>query len=414
MDSAASIGVAQHVLLVIAVVLSAGALASFLAQKLRMPDIVLFMLAGIVIGPAMSGVINVPATSALNQVILIFGASYILFDGGATLKFKVLREVWISVLIMATIGVLITTFITGLAAQWILGIPFALAMLLGSTIASTDPATLIPVFRQVKIRDRVAQAVMSESALNDAMGAILTVTLLAVVMGKGEFSVSGSLSELVKEAGLGIIAGGVMGYLAMVFIAHERLGFLREYLPLVTLLVVVGAYLGAVDFQASGFMGVFIAGLFLGNRESFGYRLGEHEEERLGDFVETTALIMRMFIFILLGSQVNFGLIHDYFWGALGVVIIFMLFARPVTVFVCAGIDRRAKWSLKELLFMCWTRETGVIPGALAGLLLGMGVPKADLIASVTFIAILVTIMVQATTTQWMARKLDLLESEGG
>jgi cell volume regulation protein A len=83
--------------------------------------------------------------------------------------------------------------------------------------------------------------------------------------------------------------------------------------------------------------------------------------------------------------------------------------ARPATVFLCAGPDHRAKWSLKELLFMCWTRETGVIPGALAGLLLGMKAPGAQMIASITFLAILMTILIQATTTKWLARKLGLL-----
>jgi cell volume regulation protein A len=86
-----------------------------------------------------------------------------------------------------------------------------------------------------------------------------------------------------------------------------------------------------------------------------------------------------------------------------------MLVARPVAVFVCALPDRRAKWTFKELLFMCWTRETGVIPGALAGLLVGMGAPEAKLIASVTFLAVLMTILIQATTTRWLAEKLGLL-----
>jgi cell volume regulation protein A len=86
-----------------------------------------------------------------------------------------------------------------------------------------------------------------------------------------------------------------------------------------------------------------------------------------------------------------------------------MLIARPVTVLACAWPDRRAKWSWQELIFMCWTRETGVIPAALAGLLLGMNAPGAQVIASVTFIAILMTILIQATTTRWLARRLGLL-----
>jgi cell volume regulation protein A len=89
-----------------------------------------------------------------------------------------------------------------------------------------------------------------------------------------------------------------------------------------------------------------------------------------------------------------------------------MLVARPITVFVCALPDRRARWRLGELLFMCWTRETGVIPAALAGLLLGSQAPGANIIASVTFVAILMTILIQAPTTEWLGRKLGLLETK--
>jgi len=92
------------------------------------------------------------------------------------------------------------------------------------------------------------------------------------------------------------------------------------------------------------------------------------------------------------------------------VVAVFMLVARPVTVFLCALPDRHANWRFKEMLFMCWTRETGVIPGALAGMLVGMKVPGAQIIASVTFIAILMTILIQATTTKWLAGRLGVFE----
>ena len=119
---------------------------------------------------------------------------------------------------------------------------------------------------------------------------------------------------------------------------------------------------------------------------------------------------MRLFIFLLLGSQVDFGLMNQYLIGGVAVVVVFMLVARPIAVFFCALPDRRARWSLNELLFMCWTRETGVIPAALAGLLLGMKAPGAHVIASVTFIAVLMTILIQAPTTRWLGSRLGLLE----
>jgi potassium/hydrogen antiporter len=354
--------------------------------------------------------VDIKADSALNQIILLFGASYILFDGGASLRFSVLKQVWITIVVLATIGVVITAAVTSLAAYYVLGIPVMVALLLGATIASTDPATLVPIFRQVHIRDRVAQTVVSESAFNDATGAIITFGVLAVAMGTGQFSLTSSLLDLLKQAVIGIVAGAALGYLAALLIAHERWSFLAEYGPVVTLAAVIGAYFAADGLQASGFMAVFVFGMMLGNKDSFGFRMEPGEEQKLDDYVATTAFIMRLFIFILLGAQVDFALMGQYLLGGIIVVAVFMLIARPLTVFACALPDRRAQWSTNEMLFMCWTRETGVIPAALAGLLLGMNAPGARIIASVTFIAILMTILIQAPTTKWLAGRLGLLQ----
>jgi potassium/hydrogen antiporter len=408
MESNEAILAAQNILLVSGVILACGCVIGFVAQKFRMPDIVLFLLIGIALGPQVADVVNIRAETALNQLILIFGASYILFDGGASLRLSVLKEVWITLVLLATVGVLITALLVTPIAQYMLGLPFLVALLLGSTIAPTDPATLMPVFKQVRIKERVAQTVVSESALNDGTGSVFTVTILAVILGIGRFSVGHSLAALAEQAGIGIAAGCVLGYFAIFTIAHEKFSFLREYMPLVSLMVVIGAYLVAADLQASGFMAAFVAGIVVGNKELFGFAIEPREQEGLEDYIATTSLIARMFIFILLGSQVDFALLSQHWVGAFGIVVFFMLVARPITVFLCAVPDRRAKWNLKELLFMCWVRETGVIPSALAGLLLGVKAPHAELIASVVFVAVLVTILVQATTTKWWGTRLGL------
>ena len=406
---AGAIELAKQVLLSCGIVLAAGVVSGLAAQKLKVPDVVIFLLVGILLGPQALGWIDITAGSALNQIILIFGSCYILFDGGASLRFSVLKRVWITITVLATVGVLITAAITGVAAYYALGMPFMVALLLGAAIASTDPATLVPIFRQIRIRDRVAQTVMSESAFNDATGAILTFAILASAAGSGEFSATAALADLVKQAGLGIIVGALLGYAAALLIAHEKYSFLMEYAPVVTVMAVMGAYLAADGLQASGFMAVFVFGMVLGNKDAFGFGMRASESRRLDEFVATTAFVMRTFIFILLGAQVDFALMNRYLVGGVTVVTAFMLVARPITVLGCAWPDRRAKWSWQELLFMCWTRETGVIPAALAGLLLGMNAPGAQLIASVTFIAIIMTILIQATTTKWLARRLGLL-----
>jgi potassium/hydrogen antiporter len=413
-ETSASIEIAKHTLLSCGLILAVGTVAGLLAQKIKVPDVAVFLIAGIAIGPQLLGLIHISADSALNQIILLFGASYILFDGGATLRLEVLKQVWITIVVIATIGVIITAVITGIAAHYILGVPLIVALLLGATLAATDPATLVPIFRQVAIRDRVAQAVMSESAFNDAMGAIVTFGVLAVVMGDEKFSLAWSLFDLLKQSVIGIVAGVVLGYLAALLIAHEKWGFLAEYAPVVTLVAVIGAYFAATGLQASGFMAVFVFGIALGNKEAFGFQMEPGGAQRLSEFVLTTAFIMRLFVFILLGAQVDFTLMSKYWLGGVAVVTVLMLVARPVTVFLCALPDRRARWSFAEMLFMCWARETGVIPAALAGLLLGIKAPGAPLIASVTFVAILMTILIQAPTTEWLGRRLGLLEADKG
>ena len=412
MEASTSIEVAKHTLLSCGLILAIGTLASLLAQKIRIPDVAVFLVTGIAIGPQALGLVHIEADSALNQIILLFGAAYILFDGGATLRFDVLKRVWITIVVISTVGVVITAVITGIAAHYILGVPLIVALLLGATLASTDPATLVPIFRQIHIRDRVAQTVMSESAFNDAMGAIVTFGVLAVATGRSEFSLAASLLDLVKQSVIGIVAGAVLGYLAALLIAHEKMAFLAEYAPVVTLVAVIGAYFAADGMQSSGFMAVFVFGIMLGNKEAFGFRMEAGEAQKLDEFVLTTAFILRLFIFILLGAQVDFALMSQYAFGGIAVVTVLMLVARPATVFLCAWPDRRARWSFAEMLFMCWTRETGVIPAALAGLLLGMKAPGAQMIASVTFIAILMTILIQASTTKWLGRKLGLLEEK--
>ncbi len=412
MESSASLELAKHTLLIFGIILGLGTFSGLIARLMKIPDVVVFLLVGMLIGPGVLGWVNITADSTINQLILIFGSSYILFDGGASIRLKVLKEVWITILVISTIGVLITGAITGVAAYYFLGVPLIVALLLGATLASTDPATLVPVFKQIKIKERVAQTVMTESAFNDAMGAILTFTVLGVAMGAGEFSAGDAFADLLKQSVLGIVIGGVLGYLAAVLIAHEKFNFLAEFAPVVTLMAVIAAYMAADGLHASGFMAVFVFGMMLGNVESLGFKRSAEESHQLEDFVMTTALIMRMFIFILLGAQVDFALMNQYLFAGVAVVVIFMLVARPVTVFLCALPDRRAKWTMKEMVFMCWTRETGVIPGALAGMLVGMNAPGAQIIASVTFIAILMTILIQATTTKWLAKKLDLLVEE--
>jgi potassium/hydrogen antiporter len=412
MQDISSVLIAKHVLLTVAILLGAGAVSSWLAHRLRFPDLVLYLLAGILLGPQVSGYMSVPADSVLAQIALSFGASYILFDGGTGVRLEVLRRIWITVSAISTLGVLITAALVCLTAHLFLAMPWAMASLLGAVVSATDPAALIPMFKQIHVRERLAQMIICEAAFNDAVSAVLTFVLVGAGGVAADFHLSGALGSFATQAGLGILVGALLGFAAAFLMGHGRYGFLRDYAPLLTLITVIGAYHSADNFGASGYMAVFVAGVILGNRHSFGFTLSSDEDKRLHDYADTTALILRMVIFILLGSQIDLHLIGRDLWGTVGCVAVFVLVARPLAVIACALPDRRVRWTAREILFMCWTRETGVIPGALVGMLMARGVAGSDRIAAVVFAAILVTLLVQGGSTRWLARRLGLLETD--
>ncbi|CAG7616838.1 K(+)/H(+) antiporter NhaP [Paenibacillus solanacearum] len=398
----------DHVLFLIVIILTMGMLFGKVAGWLKLPDVALFLVAGILVGPGLH-LVSESSASFTNQFILTVGSALILFDGGRNIRLSGLRKVWITVSLLSVPGVLITCAAVSVAAHALLGLPMVYALLLGAIISSTDPATLIPVFKQVKIRDKVRETVESESAFNDATGSILTFSVLAIVTGGQAFSVSSGILEFVKTALGGVAVGVIVGLLLAFATAHLKLGYLREYATIALVVTALGTYWLGTTLQVSGFMATFAAGLIWGNVDLFKLDLNDKLNE-MAHFTENTTVLMRMLIFILLGSQVNFTVILHHLWPSLGVIAVFMFIARPLAVLASALPDRRADWKWNEIVFMFWVRETGVIPAALSGMVAGLGVEHADVIASVTFLAVLLTILLQAGTTGAVARKLGLEE----
>ncbi|PYI53842.1 cation:proton antiporter [Paenibacillus flagellatus] len=398
----------DHVLFLLILIFSLGMISGKLASVLRIPDVALFLVAGIAVGQGLH-LVTETSSSFTNQFILTVGSALILFDGGRNIRLAGLKRVWVTLSLLSVPGVLLTAFAVAAASRYVLGLPWLYALLLGAIISSTDPATIIPVFRQVRIRDKVRETVESESAFNDATGSILTFSIVAVILGTERVTIGGAIVDFVRSAAGGILVGLAIGFLLSYLVAHLRLGFLRDYTTIAMIVTGLGAYLFGEQLHVSGFMATFTAGLIWGNAGSFGLEM-EDKRHEMTHFSDNITVIMRMLIFVLLGSQVNFGVVFDYLLPSLAVIAVFMLIARPLTVFVCALPDRKAKWERSELLFMCWVRETGVIPAALSGMIAGAGIAHADVIAAVTFLAILLTILLQASTTALVARKLGLEE----
>src|SRR3712207_4560267 len=197
--------------LLILVILS-GIISAKVSQKIKLPDVVLFILSGVILGPHVLNLINIDKYPLGNQLILTIGAAYILYDGGREIELKVFNKVKVSVLILATLGVVISTTITGFFASKIFHLNIMYALLIGAVIASTDPSVLVPLFKNMNISSKLKQTIISESAFNDAAGAIITFSLIGALSGQA-VSVSASLLQLLKSAGGGILVGAIIGYI---------------------------------------------------------------------------------------------------------------------------------------------------------------------------------------------------------
>lgn len=398
--------------LVILIILCFGLFVSRLTEKPRIPDVAGFLVLGILIGPQVLNIVSEPGQSEVNQFILNFGATLILFGGGRATKLKVLKKVWLSLTLLAVLGVVITMLVTGVAVKWALGGPWIWCFLLAAVISPTDPATLIPVFSRVPIIERLRVTMEAESALNDATGSVLAMTLLFALTGHHAFSIGRAVVQFGHDALIGLVAGAVVGIIALWLISENGYGILKDFPSAALFVAALGAFSIADALHGSGFMAAFTAGVITGNDESFGFRLRNSTEEMVNHFEKVVNVMMRMLIFVLLGTQVDFSVVGQFWKSGFLIVLVFMFASRPLTVILCTRFDRIANWKPSERLFMMWVRETGVIPAALVGVLAANNVPGVQVIASVVFMAILLTLLVQATTTAWLAKKLGVLLQE--
>ena len=402
---------ARDVVETLAILLAAGLLSEVLAGILRVPRMVVLVAVGAVLGPEVAGALDLPLESVAVQILLTLGVSMILFHGGLGLSFDVLRPVAVGLGLLAVPGVVLTALVTGTAAALAFDLPFEAGLLIGAVLAPTDPAILIPLFERMRLRAKVLQTVVAESALNDPTGAVLALAIAAFVL-EGDGSLAGPFGEFVLDLGISTGLGIVFGAVLALVISQRRPGIWRESPAIAVLLVVTGGYF-TIDFAGgSGYLGAFVAGFIVGNMSKLGLGMHTRREWEMRSFAATTADVVVMFVFLVLGANLPFDEFADEGLPALLTVAALVLVARPLTVLACLLPDRRGRWEPSEIAFVAWTRETGVVPAALAGVLIAEGVPhEAELVTAVA-VAIVVTLAVQSTTKAWLARRLRLDEPE--
>ena len=218
------------------------------------------------------------------------------------------------------------------------------------------------------------------------------------------------LLDFLVNLGISTIIGIVAGVLLSATVSSSRAGIWRESSGAAALMVVTISYFSLDSAGGSGYLGAFLAGLIAANMEHVGLEMQQEHEQEMRRFAANAADLVTFFVFMVLGVNIPFGVLGDNLLPAFAVIGVLILVARPLAVLACTGPDRRGAWTSREIAFLCWTRETGVVPAALVGVLAGLGVPNIDTYASVVALAIIVTLIVQALPAGWLAGRLGLLD----
>ncbi|GAB54520.1 cell volume regulation protein A homolog [Glaciecola punicea ACAM 611] len=387
----------DHIILLAAVLILLGIVSSKLSARLGLPVLVLFLLVGMLAGEEGPGGIvfdNAEAAHTLGTIAL----AMILFDGGLQTPMHAIKQVWRPASTLATVGVLVTAAITGLAAAYILDIPLLQGMLLGAIVGSTDAAAVFALLRNagIHLNKKLKATLEIESASNDPMAIFLTVGLLEVLVNSMEPGTS-LLIMFISQMGLGAIVGLAVGWIAVKVINRIHLVASGLYPVLVVALGLLSFGVSAA-IGGSGFLSIFISGVVIGNS-----RFVFQRSTFL--FHDGLAWLSQITMFVVLGLLIHPSSLLDVWFEGLMIALVLTFVARPLAVIPILALFG---FNWRQITLVSWVGLRGSVPIILAIFPLIFGLPGADLIFNVVFFVVLISATVQGSTLPWIARKLKL------
>ncbi len=387
--------------------LIAASIIALAAARLRIPYTVALVLGGLVLGsfhlPILQGLFAHSPDWLTPDVSLVIFLPALLFEGSLKIQFRQLRGSIVPICLLATVGVLAATMISGFVLHWALGIPILVALVFGAIVAATDPISVLSIFKDMSIDKRLTITVEGESLFNDGTSVVLYGILvgavansrLDVLAGIRDFAV-----EVVGGAALGLGLGYVFSRLT------QRIDDPEIEITLTTILA-YGSYLLAQSLHLSGVIATVSAGLMIGN---YGMRTGMSWRTRIAlwSFWEYASFLINSILFLLIGLQVRVGgLLH--IWRTVLLSIAAVLAARLLTVYGLIPISNlfSTKISLRWQHVMVWGGMRGALSLALA-LSIGSTFPYRDQLLSLTFGVVAFTIIVQGITLKPLIHFLGL------
>ena len=387
--------------------LIAASAIAVVASRLRIPYTVALVLGGLALGSVHLPIIdtlvqNQPDWLTPNIVLVIFLPA-LLFEGSLKLQFRQLRENALPILLLATVGVLAATLITGFAAHWLLGLPLLVALVFGAITAATDPISVLSIFREMAVPKRLSTIVEGESLFNDGTAAVLFGILVAGV-GSEFVGITAGVRNFVIEVVGGVAVGTILGYVFSKL--TQKIDEPSIEITLTTVLA-YGSYLAAQSLHVSGVIATVAAGLTVGN---LGTRISMSPRTRIAvwSFWEYLSFIVNSLVFLLIGLQVRVGtLLRD--WRATLLAIAAVVLGRALSVYGLVPISNYFGRNIS----LRWQHimVAGGIRGALAlalALSLARDFPYREQILAMTFGVVAFTIIVQGLAIKPLLRILGM------
>lgn len=376
----------------------ASLVVSSIASRFGAPLLLVFLALGMLAGEDGPGKI-VFSNYQLSYVVGTIALVVILFDGGLRTRQDSFRISLKPAGVLATLGVLITTGVTGLFAAWVLNLSWLEGLLIGAIVGSTDAAAVFALLsgRGLEINRRVGSALEIESGSNDPMAVFLTSALIGVLGQQGQDAgVAAMLWLFVKQMGLGALAGWAGGK-AMVWL-FQRLGPRGAMLALFSLGTAGALFSLTTAAGGSGFLAIYLAGIVVGNARVA-------DLPNLLNIHDGYAWLAQVTMFLVLGLLVTPSNLLPVAPYALAISIVLMLVARPLAVWLCMLPFPVPK---AEKLFMSWVGLRGAVPVILAIFPLMAGLPNSQLFFNVAFFVVMMSLLFQGWTIAPLAERLKL------
>ncbi len=385
-------------LLVVGAILCASVFAALAANRTGVPVLVAFLALGMLLGSDGPGGIEFDDAELAREVCAI-GLAAILFEGGLQTSWRRLRQVAAAAALLSTVGVAVTALVTGLAAYLLFDLTWLEAVLLGAVVSSTDAAAVFATLRVTHIRRRVARTLEAESGGNDPMAIALTVGLIAWIESPDDHGLGELVLLVVRELGLGLVVGVALGALAMWLFGRlpTSIGAFAGVASVATAALSFGV---ADVVGGSGFLAVYLVGLAVGSTPSR-YR------RQLVSFHEGMAFLAQVVIFVVLGLLVFPSDLVDVALPGLALALALTLVARPISVWASTAF---ADYTQRERALLGWAGLRGAIPIVLATFVLSSEVGERNTIFNAVFFVVVVSVILQGTTLERVARRLGLVD----